>query len=181
MKPEWLAFFTGLVVILFGSAFFVANASSIGAVAQPIAFKHIKHASLECTVCHQSVKDSPSAGIPQAQVCMSCHNKPVTQNPEAMKIKSYFDSGQPIPWVRMFSLADDVIYSHKIHVGQQGIDCKTCHGNIAAQQSIPAGFGRKGIGGAYGPPLMEFCLSCHREEDAKEPGRDLTDCLTCHK
>lgn len=181
MKKEWLAFFIGLAVLVFGSAFFITNRPLEPTVVQPIAFQHAKHASaLECSFCHQSVKDSEVATIPQAPRCMTCHSSPVTQSPEAEKIKSYFESGKPIPWVRLFDLQDDLLFSHKVHVGQ-GIECKTCHGDIATQKTIPAGFGSKGVGGPYGRGLMDFCLSCHQKKEAESPGRKLTDCLTCHK
>ncbi len=181
MKREWLVFLMGLAVLVFGSAFFITSTPVNSTVTQPIAFKHSKHTPMvECAFCHQSVKDSAAAGIPQAPRCMTCHSAPVTQNPEAQKIKSYFESGEPIPWVRMFRLANDLMFNHKAHVGQ-GIECQTCHGSVATQEAIPAGFGRQGVGGPYGRGLMDFCLSCHRQQEAESPGRNLPDCLTCHE
>jgi len=181
------------LLIVFGGGFFLVNRLSAQPVQQPIAFPHSKHtaANIECVTCHKTVKTADAATIPQADTCMTCHQAPVTTNPEADKIKTYFESGEPIPWVRLFKLADDINFPHRSHI-TGGVDCATCHGNMGTSKpgdSI-AGLGRQGASGPvsvygqkvlglnnrYGYKLMyEVCMDCHEQRGVS------TDCLTCHR
>lgn len=94
--------------------------------------------------------------------------------PRLPRFKDYVEQGKEIPWLRYFHLNEDIVYSHKEHI-QAGIQCSTCHGDIAQKKRITQGFGRQGSGGPYGRQLMDFCLACHRKSAAS------TDCLSCHK
>jgi cytochrome c len=171
---EAVIFFVILILVVAGGAVMISRASAADVVEQPIAFNHAKHGEfLECASCHQTVKKKASAGLPQTELCMTCHRSPVTENPEADKIKEYSQRGEAIPWVRLFDVNDDIIFSHRKHLSRE-IDCTSCHGDVGSSSQATGGFGRKGKNGPYGYRLMDSCITCHQEKQAS------TDCLACH-
>ena len=60
----------------------------------------------------------------------------------------------------------DIRQSHKVHVGQEEIECTDCH--EGAKESARAGM-----------PEMEACGDCHDEEVSEET-EDRSGCLHCH-
>src|SRR5579885_3232311 len=45
---------------------------------QPVPFSHKHHAGddgIDCRYCHTSVENSPFAGIPPTETCMTCHSQ----------------------------------------------------------------------------------------------------------
>lgn len=134
---------------------------------QPVAFSHVLHAgqlSINCLYCHRSVDQSPAAGIPSMQLCMSCHSNLAEESDEARKVKTYWEERQPIAWVRLQRLPDHVYFPHDHHL-RSGVDCRTCHGRVETMDHTPRA-----------PSLeMGWCLSCHRARHAS------IDCWTCHK
>ena len=185
---ELVIVLAGILLLTIGGGLIAGKVLSRNSATQPIAFNHEKHvAFLECTTCHQTVREAAAASIPQAPFCMTCHASPVTKSPEAAKIKDYAEAGEDIPWVRLFDLADHAVFSHKPHVGA-GVGCATCHGNVAQTELLTSGFGRDGVGGRYGNKLMNWCRDCHRAKATEglvpqwlEKPSLATDCLTCHK
>ncbi len=172
---EWLFFVAGLA-LLGGVALGLTTraANNTGAV-QPIAFNHQKHSqNLTCTSCHTTVDTSAAAGIPRKELCWTCHQAKVTENPEPEKIRQYVENNKEIPWVRLFAVADDIVYTHQPHI-KAGFQCQTCHGDIGSSPGGVTGFGKKGSGGKWSRDLMDNCLSCHKDNNAS------TDCYTCHK
>ncbi|MFQ5826350.1 MAG: cytochrome c3 family protein [Dehalococcoidia bacterium] len=171
---EAVIFFAILILVVAGGAFMISRASAAAVVEQPIAFSHAKHGKfLECASCHQTVETRAAAGIPQAELCMTCHRSPVTENPEADKIKEYSQRGEEIPWTRLFDVSDDIIFSHRRHLSQE-VECASCHGDVGSSPQARGGFGRKGKNGLYGYRLMDSCTTCHQEKQASN------DCLSCH-
>jgi hypothetical protein len=169
---EWFFLVVTLVAISSGGFLLIQKYDSIQ---QPINFSHEIHTSqAECAFCHQYVQQLPAAGLPDVARCMTCHQASLTEHPEALKLQGYFERGEEIPWVRLFQLDSDLIFSHATHV-RQGIECQRCHGDVGELGRRGSGFGRRGATGPYGVELMNFCLSCHRQRGAS------TDCLTCHK
>jgi hypothetical protein len=161
---EASAFFIGLLALILGGAFLV-NASAAAPVEQPIDYPHIKHTVfLECKFCHKGVEDYAQATIPNVDTCMTCHQSPVTDNPEADKIKEYAERGEEIPWVRLYGVPDHVYFTHKRHV-RADVDCTTCHGNMGETVRAVKAFDLP----------MQFCVDCHKERKVS------TDCLTCHR
>ncbi|MBI4330187.1 MAG: cytochrome c3 family protein [Chloroflexi bacterium] len=172
---EWLIFVAGLAVLGLAALGLTANVENRATVTQPIAFNHQKHSPfLTCTSCHTTVATSARAGIPGKDFCFSCHQNKVTDNPEPEKIRNYVEKRQEIPWVRLFRLNDDIVYTHEPHISA-GIQCQSCHGDIGSSAAGVTGFGRKGSGGQYGRDLMDACLKCHEQRKAS------TDCYTCHQ
>lgn len=141
-----------------------------GRVAQPIQFDHRKHVGdlgIECSVCHEYYETGQHAGLPALETCMGCHEDPATESPEEKKLLVLAGS-TPLPVFRkLFRLPDHVYYSHRRHVAIAGLECSTCHGDIAMTTAPPP------------RPLvritMDTCVRCHDEKGVK------TDCTHCHR
>jgi hypothetical protein len=134
---------------------------------QPIAFPHDTHAGklgLECTHCHTSVEKSRFATVPAVSVCMTCHENAQIESPELDKLKQYWSDQEPIPWVRIHSMADHVYFSHKRHI-KAGVECATCHGDMTVVKEVKK----------VRTFNMGFCVGCHRANNAPQ------ECSTCHK
>ncbi len=168
---------------------------------QPVPFSHKHHVGEEgfdCRYCHNSVEDSPFAGLPATEVCMSCHSQIWADSPMLEPVRASFRNGTPLVWNRVYQLPDFVYFDHSIHVNK-GIGCSTCHGRV---DQMPLTW-------RASPLQMQWCLDCHRAPEkfvrpkdqvfniAYQPpanqlalGRklvaeykikSLTDCYTCHR
>ncbi|MBI1746506.1 MAG: cytochrome c3 family protein [Acidobacteria bacterium] len=137
-------------------------------IRQPIRFNHKKHVQggLECSGCHQTVKDQATAGRPETSLCMTCHEASVTKNPEENLIREYAQRHEEIPWQRVIKLPDHVFFSHRRHVSTEKLDCTSCHEAIGQSSEPPS------------RPIkfsMDSCLACHQKMKAS------VDCVACHK
>lgn len=139
---------------------------------QPIAFPHNTHAGdfqIDCQYCHFSAERSVDAGIPPVASCMGCHtvirgrNKPE----EVQKLLDFWQRGEPIPWVRIYKVADHVKFPHMRHVAADAgnLECQECHGTVEEIEVIEE---------VEQPLKMGWCVDCHRENDAS------VDCTVCH-
>ena len=151
------------------SLFFVLTGflTKPSAPVQPIDFSHKIHAGdyqMNCLFCHTSADRSPTAGIPSMQRCMGCHKITAVDRPEIKKLHEYWNKKKPIPWVRVYEVPDFVYFTHRRHISS-GLDCKTCHGEVAKMSRIQKASSLK----------MGWCVKCHRRNKAS------TDCITCHK
>jgi hypothetical protein len=140
-------------------------------IEQPIAFRHDLHAGLNqmsCLYCHYSADRSQDAGIPPVQLCVGCHAPAgallFRQNsPELPKLLNYWNEQQPIPWNRIYKLADHAHFPHMRHVNA-GLQCQECHGPVETMQEI-----------VQWPSLrMGWCIECHRQREVR------IDCAVCH-
>ena len=133
---------------------------------QPIAFPHKLHTEnqIDCVFCHEFVERSASAGIPQTELCSTCHAAMEQNSPETVKLMEYAEAEKPIPWVRLYDLPAYSYFPHKWHI-RADITCDECHGNIG--ESLTA-VQHKVLD-------MEWCIDCHTQREAP------VDCLTCHK
>lgn len=123
---------------------------------QPINFSHVIHAGvlqMECLYCHHNAEKGAHASIPSVELCMGCHSLVQTQSPEIQKLAEYYNSGQPVPWVRIHRLPDHAHFSHEWHV-KAGVSCQECHGPI---QSMP-------VVGQWQKLEMKDCMDCHRQD-----------------
>jgi hypothetical protein len=117
MNKNWLIGGLAGVLALGGLAFVQGGGAEGGeaeaeaAVVQPIAFPHNLHAGSEpeqanmnCQFCHFSAERSVDAGIPPVSTCWGCHQVVQGRNnpAEVQKIEEYVESGEPIPWVRIY-------------------------------------------------------------------------------
>ncbi len=163
-----------IALLVFGAVIigvFLTRSQVYAAPEQPIKYSHEVHveAGIQCLFCHTSAQKSSIAGIPSVQKCMGCHNVIDADNPEIQKIASYYESGEPIPWVRINTQPDFVYFNHQAHLGA-GLNCETCHGDIG-QMEVTRQTMKMDMG---------WCLDCHVNQPEEKVAR-LADCLTCHK
>jgi len=134
---------------------------------QPIAFSHQQHAGelgIDCRFCHRSVEISPVAGIPDVDLCRSCHLYIAADRPEIVKLSGFWQTREPIPWVRLYRIPDHAYFPHMMH-RHAGLECRTCHGAVETMVRTHRVVSVK----------MGWCLNCHREHGAS------IDCWTCHR
>ncbi len=157
--------------VIVASVFVRRFTSAKQIIAQPLAFNHKVHietASLNCKDCHLNVEKMAVATIPSIEVCQTCHNdEPISKSPVEKEVLGYVAEKKEIPWIQVYSVPDHVYFSHRRHVTLGGLECSTCHGNIAAS-TAPVSFQTM-------PVTMETCINCHRQNKIS------TDCLACHK
>ncbi len=139
---------------------------------QPIAFPHDIHAGqyqMDCQYCHFSAERSVDAGMPPTEACMGCHTLiNGTENPDQVELlRGYFQRGEPIPWVRIYKVADHVHFPHMMHLNA-GLACQTCHGQVQEMGPIEA------RAPEWQGDNMGWCVSCHIQEGAAR------DCTVCH-
>ena len=136
---------------------------------QPINFSHKIHATdhgIECLFCHVYADRTPSAGVPSVAKCIGCHKVIASEKPEILKLATYWENQEPIPWIKVHDVPDFVHFTHKRHV-RAGLRCQECHGPVETMARVTRVANLK----------MPFCVDCHTEREV-EHGRD---CWTCHK
>ncbi len=124
---------------------------------QPIAFSHAVHAGqlgMDCLYCHSNAEVSKHATVPSVDSCMGCHSLVHTDRPEIQKLTAYYESGEPVPWVRIHSLPDHAYFNHAQHVGA-GVACQECHGPIQEMEVVKQ----------WVDMSMGWCMQCHRNDD----------------
>ena len=122
---------------------------------QPVPYSHALHAGqlgIDCRYCHSNIEKSGVANLPTAQTCMNCHNQVKKDSPLLAPVRHSFETGEPVPWVKIHQTPDYVYFNHSIHVNR-GISCVECHGKINEMDVV-----------AHAKPLsMGFCIDCHRD------------------
>ncbi len=164
-------------------------------VEQPVPFSHLHHVDedgIDCRYCHTTALSSPTASIPPAATCMTCHSQLFTDADVLEPVRASFRTGVPIRWNRVYALPDYVRFDHGAHAAG-GIGCETCHGRV---DRMPLVHRTRAL-------TMGWCLDCHRDPTSAqrpvselttmgfEPSPDdevpaldttgLTDCSTCHR
>jgi hypothetical protein len=140
---------------------------------QPVFFRHDIHAGankIPCQYCHYSVDISNEPGVPSMQSCMGCHlivgGSDSSHKVEIKKLRDAYSKNEPIPWVRVHTLARHAHFPHMRHVKALGPDaCQTCHGDVAR---MPQVFKANNINN------MGFCVTCHLQRKINR------DCSVCH-
>jgi len=74
-----------------------------------------------------------------------------TNNPRLAPVQASFESGMPLPWVKVHQNPDYVYFSHDVHVNR-GVSCFSCHGAVNEMQVVYQ----------HEPQSMAWCLDCHR-------------------
>lgn len=121
---------------------------------QPVAYSHKLHAGelgMDCYYCHTSVGKSAYAAVPPTETCMNCHVRVKPQSPRLALVRESYNTGQPIPWVRVHQLADFAYFNHKAHI-TAGVSCVSCHGRVDQMVEVKQ----------VEPMNMAWCLDCHR-------------------
>ena len=124
---------------------------------QPVAFSHALHAGqleMDCRYCHTFVDRSSHSNVPATEVCMTCHSMVQQNSPLLAGVRDSYESGEPIPWVRVHAVPDYVYFNHAVHVNR-GISCVECHGQVNEMEVVQ-----------HAKTLnMAFCLECHRNPE----------------
>jgi len=143
-----------------------ANVAPHPAPMQPIPYSHKTHLALglQCQMCHTHPAPGKMMTFPATSTCMSCHMTIATDKPAIKKLAAYAKSGQPIPWVRVYTLTEGVNWSHSNHL-DAGIKCETCHGQVAELTAMSK---------VTAVTSMGVCITCHKLHNAP------TVCQTCH-
>jgi hypothetical protein len=168
---------------------------------QPVPFSHKLHAGelgLDCRYCHTTVDRAAHAAIPSTEICMNCHATIATTSPNLVAVQESFNTGKPIPWVRVHDLPDFAYFDHSAHVNK-GVSCVECHGRVDTMDQVTQ----------VKTLRMGWCLECHRNPEprlrpkdqvtnlswvspqdpavlgkelrAKYKAQTSTDCSTCHR
>ncbi len=138
-------------------------------VRQPVEFNHRKHVidnQIGCSTCHQYYETQSFSGLPEADVCSTCHSEPQGKSAEEAKLVKLIKDGRPLVWNSLFRQPSHIFYSHRRHVVKAGIKCERCHGNIALTSSPPRSVKKLS---------MTDCIACHEQRGVP------VDCTTCHR
>lgn len=133
---------------------------------QPLPFSHKLHlaSDLVCQTCHINPDPGTLMTYPATETCMSCHSMIATDKPAIMRLREFSESGQQIPWVRVYAITPGVSWSHRAHL-DAGTRCETCHGDVSQIENVAE---TKAI------LAMATCISCHQAREAP------AECVTCH-
>lgn len=133
---------------------------------QPIPFSHKVHSKFlpDCSVCHQMPGNGWAMSYPPESKCMECHAKNSAESPAISRLAAYYDEHKAVPWVKIYSLPEEVFFSHKTHHAKAKVACSVCHGPVSERDVISK----------ERATWMEFCVDCHK--DRKAPA----NCRSCH-
>lgn len=126
---------------------------------QPVPFEHSLHAGqlgIDCRYCHAAVEKSGTSSVPAAQTCMNCHSTIKTQSPLLEVVRQSYQTGDPVPWVKIHAVPDYVYFNHSVHVNR-GVSCVECHGKVNEMPVVHQDQ----------PHSMSWCLDCHRNPAAR--------------
>jgi hypothetical protein len=150
---------TGLV--LFGRGSVIAGEEGQIDKTQIIKFSHAKHAEAgaECAQCHKAEESVLSSDrmLPTHTECQSCHEQEVNETCNFCHTGD--DNMQALP-----NPVREILFSHKQHIAEQGMQCETCHQNMdkaefATHENLPS---------------MATCNTCHNDVKATN------QCEACH-
>lgn len=154
-----------LVLLGFLFLFYATPGTRIGPE-QPIPFSHQLHAgvkAIDCYYCHPYVDRSIHPGLPAVEKCLHCHNYIIANHPQIQKEHNYYNSDTPTPWVKVYELAEHVLFNHQRHIKKE-VACESCHGEVREMDRLKSHRFKMG-----------FCIECHREKKA-----NLGCWLACH-
>lgn len=142
------------------------NLAAHPAPAQPIPYSHKQHLAmgLQCQLCHTNPEPGAQMTFPATATCMKCHASIATEKPSIQKLAAFAKSGEPIPWVRVYTVTPGVTWTHRKHLAA-GMRCETCHGQVAQMDTMSE---------ATSVLAMGVCINCHVQNRAP------TTCQSCH-
>jgi hypothetical protein len=159
-----------VVAILVVTTVSVVLSVTLRPIEQPIQFNHQLHVEdlgAECTDCHAYARTGIRATIPNIGTCADCHYEPVTDAEEETRLIDFIESESPIPWRKVYRVADHVFFSHRRHTAVAELDCVICHG--------PVGETTEPVIRPFLSITMDRCMQCHEEMEVTN------DCIACHR
>ena len=172
-RPVYVFAVLGAVIVTGSLAYELSNVRKGYEPRQPILFRHTRMAGppvwqtnakgekvnvggfgIPCVYCHTMPYKGRHSTVPSTAVCMNCHTSVGLNREWVLKMKEYWDRGEPIPWVKVHDLPDFVYFNHSIHVAK-GIGCSTCHGRV---DLMPLTWRAETL-------HMAWCVNCHREPE----------------
>lgn len=163
-----LMILVGLIGLFAGDWVYSRFFSDISPV-QPIEFSHRIHAQdheIPCLHCHVYAERTQVAGVPPVSKCIGCHRGIDKDSRELQKLVNYWESREPIPWIKVHDVPDFVHFTHKRHV-RAGLQCQECHGPVETMDRVTR----------VASLRMPWCVECHRAHEVEHG----SDCTTCHK
>ena len=134
-KSVWILSLVVGVVVTGSLAYALSNARKGYEPRQPILFRHTRMAGqpawvknakgemvnnggfgIPCLYCHTMPYKGRHSTVPSTVVCMNCHSTVGLNKEWVLKMKQYWDRGEPIPWVKVHDLPDFVYYDHSAHL-----------------------------------------------------------------
>jgi hypothetical protein len=135
---------------------------------QPIPYSHKLHVDelgMDCRYCHANVERSQEAMVPPTQTCMGCHSVVKKDSEKLAALRDSWESGEPVPWVRVHKLPDHAYFDHSVHLAA-GVGCVSCHGRIDQMEVVRLDE----------PIAMGWCLDCHRNPEPNlRPKEEITN------
>lgn len=168
--PSFLVFFAAVGLASQpaqnGKPLVPGNPSVHRAPEQPLPYSHKQHLALglACQDCHSHPESGRLMTFPGTAKCMQCHVTIAKDKPAIQKLASFAQSGEAIPWVRVYQVLPGVNWSHSPHLAAL-VACQTCHGNLREMTQVSE---------VTSVVTMYSCLRCHEMTRAK------TTCDTCH-
>ncbi|MEZ5405618.1 MAG: cytochrome c3 family protein [Verrucomicrobiia bacterium] len=164
---NWLPLKLFIAALVLGAAvvwgvtyYFTPKYTRVGYMPQqPVNFEHAIHVNqlgMDCRYCHVGVETSPNSTIPTTQTCMNCHKQVKKDSPALAAVRESWETGKPIPWVRIHQVPDYVYFNHAAHVNR-GVSCVSCHGQVNQMRVMYQDQ----------PQSMSWCLECHRSPEKK--------------
>lgn len=137
------------------------------APAQPLPYSHRQHIELDlvCADCHVQPEGGPVMTFPSTETCSSCHATMPAGTLALKQLAGFASSSKPIPWVRVYQLAEYVYWSHASHL-DAGITCVDCHGPVPERDAIAI---------ETVITTKQGCVTCH------EARQVFSDCGDCHE
>ena len=117
---------------------------------------------MSCADCHSG--SAERAGFPAAAKCMLCHREILKESAAIQALAALPKDAKPFPQVRVYRLADFVVFSHAKHNAAR-IDCSHCHGQVMKRETLIREF----------PLTMKACVDCHKFRKAT------ISCNACHE
>jgi hypothetical protein len=122
---------------------------------QPVPYSHRLHAGqmgMDCRYCHSNIENAAHAQVPATQTCVGCHAIIRPDSPRLAAVRSSWETGKPVEWVKIHKLPDHAYFNHSAHLNV-GVGCSTCHGRIDEMEVV-----------RQDQPLsMGWCMDCHRD------------------
>ena len=169
MKNKIFITLFSLIGVIVGFYIFYHNPKQSNDI-DPVSFSHyvhVKEHKIKCINCHRGTDTQIRAGIPDIDVCSTCHSSII--NPASNReeqVYNFVKDNKNIPWRTFFNVPDYVYFSHRRHVNIAKLDCTACHGDMTSQDSSNL----KNIHIL----LMQDCVKCHEEKNIT------TECGNCH-